>query len=213
MVAYGDVAVPAAGRKQQGKNFQRLPVGEHGPELRVQPLQLRSVRRKQIGLQRRDVSHVVGAAVAGLPAFSDIGNPTKHGAELGTTAVMQLADGVAACAAATGRAISRQLLCNDFLLDRQQDRLRLRQSQSDVTFGRASGIAMQIQQLDASRLRVFRIELKNEGAAHTTSRRAEWVSRQLTRQDEGVPPVLTASPNNSCSVSGMEREGVAAALL
>src|SRR5664279_5748984 len=55
---------------------------------------------------------------------------------------------------------------------------------------------MKMQQLNASWLRVFRVELQNEGAAHTASRRPEWVSRQPTRH-ESVPPFLTASPNST----------------
>jgi hypothetical protein len=70
--ASGSRPSPPLEGEQQGENLKRLPEGQHGAELGVQPLQFSRVRLVQVALQRRDVSPIVGPARAGLPAFADV---------------------------------------------------------------------------------------------------------------------------------------------
>lgn len=121
VVADGDVAVSAAGGEQQGKNLERLPIGEHCPKLGVQPFQLGRVRLAKVVLQRRNVPTAIRPTSAALPTFADVGDATDHRANVGAVTVVQLANRTTSKAGSAGSAVLVQLLADELLLNRQQD--------------------------------------------------------------------------------------------
>ena len=112
VVADRDVAVPAAGGKQQGKNLERLPVGQHRAELGVQPFQFGRVRLAKVVLQRRNVPTTISPTSAALQAFADVGDPTDDCANLGAVTVVQLASRTTSKACPTGSTVLNQLLAD-----------------------------------------------------------------------------------------------------
>jgi hypothetical protein len=104
--------------------------------------------------------------------------------------VVQLASRTTSKACSAGSTVLTQLLADELLLNRQQDRFGLGQGQADITYSGIDGVAMQSQGFYAARrLTSVRMELQDECATHAASS-AETIGRPAYRASAGLPTLF-----------------------